>query len=443
MYRASLARNADLALIFASTLVLVPLVAFAIDVAPLRIVLGLPFVLFFPGYVLVSALFPRSDDLDAVERVAFSFGASIAVTAISALVLSALPWGIGPGSVVLSLGAVNVAGAVAGAVRRERLPDDAAFTGSFLVSWLSERDSERSRWLPATIIVVTLGVVGVGGLLAGAVLSSETPFTEFYVLGPDGRVESYPRQATAGEALTLTMGVANQEGGVETYRIEVWASGERVYSSDQVTVGDGQTWERPVSFTINRPGDRQRLEMLLFKEPNDEPYRKLSLQLDIKPVDTVAGPTTVSQPTPSATATPVPAVTTTPEPTPSPAATATLTPAPTPTPARVTEGRLFIGEAGLMYTVQPGDTLSGIADRFGLTMEAVIAANGMPAPGPVLAGQMLTIPGGLYTVQPGDTLSGIAAAFGTSAGAIANANGIIDTSRIYWGETLIIPGVFR
>ncbi|MCJ7522449.1 MAG: DUF1616 domain-containing protein, partial [Dehalococcoidia bacterium] len=41
---------------------------------PLRIVLGLPFLLFFPGYTFVSVLFPGKMALGGVERVALSFG---------------------------------------------------------------------------------------------------------------------------------------------------------------------------------------------------------------------------------------------------------------------------------------------------------------------------------------------------------------------------------
>lgn len=40
----------------------------------LRIALGLPFLLFFPGYTLVAALFPKRESLEAIERVALSFG---------------------------------------------------------------------------------------------------------------------------------------------------------------------------------------------------------------------------------------------------------------------------------------------------------------------------------------------------------------------------------
>ena len=45
----------------------------------LRIIIGIPFVLFFPGYTLMAALFPRKESMENVQRVALSFGMSIAV----------------------------------------------------------------------------------------------------------------------------------------------------------------------------------------------------------------------------------------------------------------------------------------------------------------------------------------------------------------------------
>ncbi len=74
------------------TLLLFPAVAFSSG--GLRIVLGLLFVLFFPGYTLLSALFPKRDSLDGIERVALSFGLSIAVVPLIGLILNYTPWGI-------------------------------------------------------------------------------------------------------------------------------------------------------------------------------------------------------------------------------------------------------------------------------------------------------------------------------------------------------------
>src|SRR5659263_694396 len=60
----------------------------------LRNILGLPLVLFLPGYALIAALFPAKSDLDGIERTALSFGLSIAVVPLMGLGLNYTPWGI-------------------------------------------------------------------------------------------------------------------------------------------------------------------------------------------------------------------------------------------------------------------------------------------------------------------------------------------------------------
>ncbi|HEX8435645.1 LysM peptidoglycan-binding domain-containing protein, partial [Archangium sp.] len=120
-------------------------------------------------------------------------------------------------------------------------------------------------------------------------------------------------------------------------------------------------------------------------------------------------------------------------------APAPSTPAPAPAPA-----------PGGSYTVRPGDTLSGIAARHGSTVDAIARANGISNPDFIQVGQHLSIPGASgsppapaarnYTVQPGDTLSGIAARHGSTVVAIALANGISNPDFIQVGQRLSIPG---
>lgn len=87
-------------------------------------------------------------------------------------------------------------------------------------------------------------------------------------------------------------------------------------------------------------------------------------------------PTERPSPTPSPTPSPVP----TPVPTPAPTPVPEATPLPPPPPAVRT------------YTVVAGDTLAEIANRFGTTVEALMAANGISDPDQIFEGQVLTIP---------------------------------------------------
>ena len=92
------------------------------------------------------------------------------------------------------------------------------------------------------------------------------------------------------------------------------------------------------------------------------------------------------------------------------------------------------------YTVQRNDTLSEIAARFGTTVNALTLANGIADPDLIYPGQVLVIPTGgcvdNYIVQRGDTLSGIAQRFGTTVARLASLNNIRNTDRIYIGQVL-------
>jgi LysM repeat protein len=62
--------------------------------------------------------------------------------------------------------------------------------------------------------------------------------------------------------------------------------------------------------------------------------------------------------------------------------------------------------AGIRYTVQPGDTLSSIAHRFRVTVDAIALANGLGDPDYIFVGQVLVIPGVLHAHSFADYSSG-------------------------------------
>lgn len=109
----------------------------------------------------------------------------------------------------------------------------------------------------------------------------------------------------------------------------------------------------------------------------------------------------------------------------------------------IVNSRLGAPSQGQTYTVQSGDTLSGIAAKFGTSWQQIASDNGIPDPNVIYPGQVLAINGSApapapqtYTVQSGDTLSGIAAAYGTSWQRLADINGLGNPDLIYPGQVL-------
>lgn len=95
------------------------------------------------------------------------------------------------------------------------------------------------------------------------------------------------------------------------------------------------------------------------------------------------------------------------------------------------------------YTVQSGDTLSGIAAKYGTTYQTLSAINGIGDPNQIWPGQVLKVTGtasqeSTYYVQAGDTLSSIATKFGTTVANLASINHISNPNVIYVGQKIYI-----
>ena len=105
-----------------------------------------------------------------------------------------------------------------------------------------------------------------------------------------------------------------------------------------------------------------------------------------------------------------------------------------------------LGTSAGTYVVRPGDTLSAIAGRLGVSVGSLTNANGITDPDRVFAGQTLEVPGGApaatgrtHVVAPGETLTAIAARYATSIRALVDLNDIRDPNRVQIGRRLRVP----
>ena len=403
-------RYADLLFTVGASLLLVAVVLVVPSASAVRIIFGIPFVLLFPGYVLIAALLPRKGALDAVERIALSLGLSIAIVPLIGLALNYSPWGIRLDPILAFLTLFIMLAAAAAAYRRRLLPEDEAFGIAINLRLPKRSESRLPHRLLAAGFAASLVVLGIAAYFTFTSGGSSESFTEFYVLGPGGKAEDYPSVIMLGDDADVIVGVVNREGADTTYGIEVRINGEATDTFRDVQLAEGDAWEKRIAIVPAHVGPDQKVGFLLYREGAGDPYRNLHLFIDVEAAvaDSVSPPQESPSPTPS--------------------------PTPTPEPA-ATNG----APDGFIYLVQTGDTLATLSERFGLDNDTIASANGLEASASILPGTELLIRGVPYVVQPGDTLADIAAVFDVSLAAIVAANDFEDASKISAGQEIVIP----
>jgi uncharacterized membrane protein len=248
----------------------------------LRIILGLPFMLFFPGYTLIAALFPRKDALRSVERVALSFGLSIAVVPLIGLILNYTPWGITLYSILISLTIFIVVTSIVAWYRQRRLAQVERLTVSLNFSLLPWRgQSSVDKILSIILIAAILGSIGTLGYIIATHKVGER-FTEFYILGLEGKAVDYLRELSVGGEGRVIVSIVNREYETMSYWVEVRIDTVRNNEVGPLELEHDEKREEIVSFTPQRVGDNQKVEFLLYKSGGTEPYLKLHLWVNVK-----------------------------------------------------------------------------------------------------------------------------------------------------------------
>jgi uncharacterized membrane protein len=106
-------------------------------------------------------------------------------------------------------------------------------------------------------------------------------FTEFYILGPEGKAGNFPTNLTAGQTGNLTVGIVNHEQSTVTYNLVIKLNDKQL-KNENVTILNNEKKEIPFSFTASA-GANQELDFFLYKLPdNNTVHRFLNLNVNVR-----------------------------------------------------------------------------------------------------------------------------------------------------------------
>lgn len=253
--------------------------------SPFRTLFALPIILFIPGYTLIAALFPQKNDLDLIERIALSFGLSIAVVPLIGLALNYTPWGIRLDPIVISLSIFIFIMVLITQYRRGILHRDEQYEFPFfeIISgireeFFSQGQSRVDRILSVILLCSIITAISVT-IFVIAVPKEGEKFTEFFILGEKKMAADYPSKVFVGQEYPMYVGVGNHEYRNITYTIESYlvnmtfnpennssnVTRMTLLESMNVSLPHNETTTMPYYLNPSSTG-YNRVEFLLFNE---------------------------------------------------------------------------------------------------------------------------------------------------------------------------------
>ncbi len=280
------------------------IVVYFTPVDSLRVILGVPFLLLFPGYTLATVLFPYKEGMRMIERWTISVGMSIVLVALIGLGLNYTPQGVSLDSVLLAAAAFIMVMSVVAIVRNR----SARLMTEYRLSLPGRQEALFGRLLTLVFIITLTSAAGVL-VYTMAVPRIGESFTEFYLLGLDRKAEIYPTEftmqngqvtgvtysdrepAVTGTEGKVTLGVVNQEQKTAAYFITVLIDGEPVnikYAGQSLAkigplvLQQDEKWEQEISFAPTHSGDNQKVEFQLYRDDGSSPVHTLTLWIGVK-----------------------------------------------------------------------------------------------------------------------------------------------------------------
>ena len=211
-------------------------VALVLPDSVLLILLGIPFLVFLPGYAILVVLFPGLRDLNILERSAISFGVSVAIIPVVGIGLNLSEVGARLPLILEIIAVIALLFALIGLFTRKRTVE-AYLPVALGAAWIWATSFARKGGKAQKVLSVVLAIALVASALVLVFVVSEPAqgqsFTEFYILNTNGNATNYPHNLVVSQAASVTLGIINHEHRQVNYSLEIWLV--------SVTVANNQT----------------------------------------------------------------------------------------------------------------------------------------------------------------------------------------------------------
>jgi uncharacterized membrane protein len=246
-------KSLDVILCNIVAIVAVVLTLAMINIPVIQLLVGIPLVVFIPGYVVIAALSVNAR-LEKEESLLYGVGMSLLITAIGGLLLNLTPFGLTASSWAVFLGLVIL---IADLVMVVRHPSQPVKQPHFPI---------KLSWSQSLMLLLAVIIIGVAFVISGQNISQNaTRFTQLWLL-PDSK--------TAG---TVQCGISNDEGIPVQYKLQLqMLDGQLLHEWPTIALNAGEQWTGEYALTAGQNGPVQAVLYRLDKP--DTVYRHVFLQ---------------------------------------------------------------------------------------------------------------------------------------------------------------------
>jgi len=146
-----------------------------------------------------------------------------------------------------------------------------------MIKWVESKTLNR-----LLLAVLALAILGAAAALIYAITAPPAErFTEFYILCTGGGAADYPVQVKVGEEASLTLGIINREQTSVSYRVEISMDGIIEDNVGPIILKADEKNEQQITFSLDQPGENQKVEFLLYKDRQSDVLESLYLLVNV------------------------------------------------------------------------------------------------------------------------------------------------------------------